>query len=77
MEEDDPTRWLKRSARLLTRRQTQAFPAGGRTKKPYAIENLIYKALRIADMADTLDLMSAGSELRDYLIANHVDDASR
>jgi len=41
------------------------------------IKKLIYKTLAQADTPVDFALMTIGSELRDYLIANHVDDANR
>jgi type I restriction enzyme R subunit len=37
----------------------------------------IYQTLGAADTPDDLDLVKVGSELRDYLIANYVDDPNR
>ena len=42
-----------------------------------AIKVQIYQALRETDTPENLDLMSVGSELRDYLIANYVDNSNR
>lgn len=42
-----------------------------------AIKVQIYQALREADTPENLDLVTVGSELRDYLIANYVDNSNR
>jgi type I restriction enzyme R subunit len=41
------------------------------------IKKLVYKTLAKADTSEDLDLMSVGSELRNYLIANYVEDTNR
>ena len=41
------------------------------------IKVLIYRTITNVDTPEDIDLMTAGSELRDYLIANYVDDSNR
>jgi type I restriction enzyme R subunit len=62
----------------LTEQVNTSYPGWWRNKNALrSIKKVIYKTLAQADTPEDLDVMTVGSELRDYLIANHVDDTNR
>jgi hypothetical protein len=76
--EDEAHRVAESLCEALTEDVDTDFPGFGSNQKTLReIKKLLYKTLARANTPEDLDLMTAGSELRDYLIASHVDDAHR
>ena len=78
LEEDEAHRVSEQLCEALDETVDTSYPGWWRNKDALReIKVSIYRTLGKADTPDDLDLMTVGSELRDYMIANYADDTNR